>query len=128
MALKKREAKPESNSKPSLTIPARTRSPIEAFRMLNAGQDIDVVAGYYDKDGTLPKDFHLMDKIEKLSLLSDLRQRKIQAKAEYDQIINHFNQQKQIQDEQAKQNNQITQDPGPGGQVPQPGPTTGPSK
>lgn len=67
-------AKPEKNNGEKLTIPARTRSPLEAFKMFEAGQNIDLVAGYYEQEGYLEPDFYMMDKIGKLKELNKYRE------------------------------------------------------
>jgi len=71
--MRKGTATPERNNKPSLTIPCRTRSPIEAFQMLRQGQPIDIMAGYYDDKDILDKDFWMMDKVAKLHHLAELK-------------------------------------------------------
>lgn len=63
----------EFNGKPSLTIPVKTRTPLEAFQMLRQGHPIDTMAGYYDKEGLIEDDFWMMDKTAKLHKLAELR-------------------------------------------------------
>lgn len=81
----KRFATPEKNNGKKLTIPARTRSPLEAFKMFEMGQPIDQVAGYYEAEGYLEPDFHMMDKIQKLQALNDYRELMEKNKKAYDE-------------------------------------------
>lgn len=74
--MRKGNAKPEQNNGQKLTIPARTRSPLEAFKMFEAGQNIDLVAGYYEKEGYVEPDFYMMDHIGKLKELNKYREMK----------------------------------------------------
>lgn len=83
-------ATPEKNSGKKLTIPVKTRSPIEAFQMLRQGNPIDRIAGYYEKEGMLSKDFHFMDKIEKLHMLSDVKAMRDRTKDEILRLDNEF--------------------------------------
>lgn len=72
--MKKSVVTPEYNSGKKLTIPVKTRTPLEALKMLRAGQPVDVAAGYFDKKGELTPDFYMMDKVDKLHHLAYLRQ------------------------------------------------------
>lgn len=67
-------AKPEVNNGKKLTLPARTMSPIEAFRALRQGQPIDQIGQLYHVSGHIDKDFFMMDKTEKLHKLQELRE------------------------------------------------------
>lgn len=64
---------PEKNNGKRLTIPARVRTPLEAFRMFEQGQNIDLVAGYYESQGYSDPDFYMMDRISKLETLNHFR-------------------------------------------------------
>lgn len=69
-------AKPEVNSGKKLTLPARTMSPVEAYKALRQGQAIDQIGQMYHVSGHVDKDFFLMDKTEKLHKLQELRERR----------------------------------------------------
>jgi len=73
-------AKPEFNSGKKLTQIVQTRTPIEALKMLRAGQPIDIMLGYFVDRGEATKDVFMMDRLEKLHLLEELKenQRQIQ--------------------------------------------------
>jgi len=86
--MRKGTAKPEKNNGQKLTIPSRTRSPLEAFQMLEVGQNVDLVAGYYEKEGYLDPDFYMMDKIGKLKELNRYRE----LKAEHEKELKQFQQ------------------------------------
>lgn len=91
--MRKGIASPEKNSGVKLTIPCRTRTPLEAFQMLRQGQPIDVMAGYYEKEGMIEKDFFLMDKLEKFHKVAELKMREKVAKQEIDAIQRQYNEQ-----------------------------------
>jgi len=76
--MRRKQATPEVNLHKSLTIPVRTRTPIEAFKMLRAGQPVDQALAYYTDQNGADKDLFLMDKVEKLHAI-----RKYKAEAEY---------------------------------------------
>lgn len=65
---------PEKNTGKSLTIPVKTRTPLEAFQMLRAGQPVDQIGQIYHDGGRLEKDFFMLDKVEKLHRLAELRE------------------------------------------------------
>jgi len=73
-------AKPEFNSGKKLTQIVQTRTPIQALQMLRAGQPIDIMLGYFVDRGEATKDVFMMDRLEKLHLLEELKenQRQIQ--------------------------------------------------
>lgn len=75
-------ATPEKNKGPKLTIPVKTRTPLEAYKMLLAGQPIDQIGQMYHIDGKVDKDFFMMDKTEKLRKLAELRQERDAAKGD----------------------------------------------
>lgn len=106
--MKRGIATPERNTLPSLTIPVRTRSPIEAFKMLRQGQPIDQAVGYYEDHGIeVEKDFFLMDKVEKLHKLAEYRDRMARHKSDYEDTVawatEYKNNLKQKEDEQKEQ-------------------------
>lgn len=76
--MRRKQATPEVNMHKSLTIPVRTRTPLEAFKMLRAGQPVDQALAYYTDQNSADKDLFLMDKVEKLHAI-----RKYKAEAEY---------------------------------------------
>jgi len=101
--MRKGIASPEKNSGIKLALPVRTRTPLEAFQMLRQGQPIDIMAGYYEKEGMIEKDFYMMDKIEKLHKIAELKQRELVAKQDALAIQQEFNvQQQQLIDDEAK--------------------------
>jgi len=117
--MRKGIATPEKNSGLKLTIPCRTRTPLEAFQMLRQGQPIDIMAGYYEREGMIEKDFYMMDKLEKFHKIAELKLREKVAKEENAAIMQHYNELKQQTNDKA---NQATQTPtagpaGPGGTV-----------
>ncbi|WNK13958.1 MAG: hypothetical protein [Microvirus sp.] len=87
-------ATPEKNNGKKLTIPVKTRTPLEAFKMLAAGQPVDVAAGVYDDQGILPGSFYMMDTTAKLHALANIRQERDYYKNEISNLS------KQYQDEQ----------------------------
>lgn len=111
--MKKGIAKSEANSGISLTIPVRTRTPLEAFELLRQGQPVDRVAGYYAEQGMDITNFFLLDKVEKLHKIAEFKQNEALLRAEIDSaIINHQNQIK------VNEENQITtKQQAPGGAV-----------
>lgn len=66
---------PEKNNSPKLTIPVKTRTPLEAFKMLQAGQPVDQIGQMYHLQHKVDKDFFMMDKTEKLRKIAELRSR-----------------------------------------------------
>jgi len=89
--MRKGIATPEKNSGLKLTIPCRTRTPIEAFQMLRQGQPIDIMAGYYEREGMIEKDFYMMDKLEKFHKIAELKMREKVAKEENAAIQRQYN-------------------------------------
>lgn len=80
-------AKPEKNSGKKLTQIIKTRTPLEALKMLRAGQPIDQMLGYYVDRGEAMPDVYRMDKLEKLHLLEELREQSRQAQEDIKQKI-----------------------------------------
>jgi len=120
--MRKGTVSPERNSGNKLTIPVKTRSPLEAFKMLRQGQPIDRIAGYYEKEGMITKDFHFMDRIEKLHMLADCRalmdRSKTEIEAAYSDYVNN-------QNKLYEQNNQVTEKGQPSGPVSKQGDSKG---
>lgn len=81
--MRKGIAKAEVNMHKSLTIPVRTRSPLEAFQMLRAGQPVDQALAYYVDQNGEEKDLFLMDKVEKLHAISKFKAMAEDAKMVY---------------------------------------------
>lgn len=79
-------ATPEMHTNPSLTMVVRTRSPMEAYEMLRAGQPIDQAVGYYIETGQLDKDLFMMDHVEKLHALAKFRELKAHAQQDYNDL------------------------------------------
>jgi len=86
-------ASPEKNNGQKLTIPVKTRSPLEAFKMLRAGQPVDQLGNYYHDQGLVGKDFFLLDKVEKLHKIAELKEREADLKADYDSQLAVYNEQ-----------------------------------
>jgi len=117
--MRKGIATPEKNNGPKLTIPVRTRTPLEAFQMLRQGQPIDIMAGYYEREGMIEKDFFMMDKLEKHHKIAELKQREYVAKQEALAIQQEYNDQQQILKNEAdkKSSGEVAKaapQPGPG--------------
>lgn len=93
------KATAEKNRNPSLTLPVKTRDVMEAYQMLLQGQAIDVMAGYYDEQELLDKDFWMMDKVAKLHHLSDLRQLEKNLGIQQQELETVINQQTIIENE-----------------------------
>lgn len=113
-------ATPEKNSGIKLAIPCRTRSPLEAFQMLRQGQPIDIMGGYYEKEGMIEKDFFLMDKLEKFHKIAELKMRETIAKQEIDAIQRQYNEQQTYIKNEAEKSKADSQ----AAATPQAGPTT----
>jgi len=121
-------AKSEKNNGPKLTIPVRTRSPIEAFKMLRAGQPIDLAAGYYDEAGLVEPDFYFMDKLAKLHKLAEYKETMSRKKSDYDNLMveyknNQINEENAKKAEQQKNNNGGVPEPGESRRPPEVGST-----
>lgn len=69
--MRKGTATPETNKGLKITMPVKTRTPLEAFQMLRQGHPIDVMAGYYSDH--IQDDFWMMDKTAKLHALAHLK-------------------------------------------------------
>jgi len=98
-----RSARPEINNGPHLTIPVKTRTPLEAFELLKQGNPVDVMGGYYQEEGYAGDDFFMLDKTAKLHKLAEFRQLEEQCKADIlaaNAVISNHNQ--SIKDEQRK--------------------------
>jgi len=108
-------ATPERNLGRSLTIPVKTRTPIEAFRMLQAGQPVDQALAYYVDQNGEEKDLFMMDRIEKLHAIAKFKAQAAAAKAAYEadyaEYVAQQNEQKAAQEAEAeKQRQQIISD------------------
>lgn len=105
--MRKGIATPETNLKKSLTIPVKTRSPLEAFQMLRAGQPVDQALAYYVDQNGEDKDLFLMDKVEKLHAISRFKTMAENAKMVYQSDLAEYNNQqaevKKAAEEAAKQ-------------------------
>jgi len=104
------EVRSHRTSSPSLTIPVKTRTPLEAFQMLRQGQPIDIMAGYYNED--IKDDFWMMDKTAKLHALAELKAGNIQREKDIlfqQQEIEIANQIIQKNAEESQQNSQASQ-------------------
>lgn len=100
----------EKNTGRKLTIPVKTRSPIEAFQMLRQGQPIDTMAAYYDDQ--VGDDFWMMDKTAKLHKLAELKEREgyfRQSIIDQQAAIEKINQIAIQNAKESQQNNQTTE-------------------
>lgn len=86
--MKSRTGNPDKNSGMKLVIPVKTRSPMEAMKMLRAGQPIDQAAGYYSRSGVLEKDFYMMDNIDKLHALAGYRELVLKHQSDVERLTN----------------------------------------
>jgi len=77
-----RQPQPEINRGPRLTIPVKTRTPLEAFQLLKQGNPVDVMGGYFQSEGYLGDDFFMLDKTAKLHKLAELRELEAACKAD----------------------------------------------
>jgi len=89
--MRKGIATPEKNLAKSLTIPVKTRSPIEAFRMLQAGRPVDVMLAYYQDQNGADQDLFMMDKVEKLHAIRRYKEMAETAKNAYEADLAQYN-------------------------------------
>jgi len=70
-------ARPEPNSGEKLVLFVRTRSPLEAYKMLMAGQPVDQTIGWYQSQtgDTEVQDVFMMDLPQKLRYINELKER-----------------------------------------------------
>jgi len=93
-------AKGSPTPKTKITQIIQTRTPMEAWKMLRAGQPIDQMLGYYVDRGEAEKDVYMMDKLDKLHLLTELKERSKMLKDEIQtKVSDHNANLKQIEDE-----------------------------
>lgn len=100
--MRKGIAKAEVNMHKSLTIPVRTRSPLEAFQMLRAGQPVDQALAYYVDQNGEEKDLFLMDKVEKLHAIAEFKSRADYAKKVFESDLEEYNRQDMLQKQKAE--------------------------
>lgn len=93
--MRKGIAKAEVNNKQSLTIPVRTRTPLEAFQMLRAGQPVDQALAYYIDQNGADKDLFLMDKVEKLQAIADYKSRADYARKVFESDYDEYKKQQE---------------------------------
>jgi len=97
-------AKPEPNNGKKLTRLVQTRSPIDALKMLRAGQPIDLMLGWYVERGEADDDVFKMDRLDKLHKLEELKSRSQALKQEItDSIQLHNLKQQQYEQNKATQ-------------------------
>lgn len=104
--MRKGIAKGEVNNKGSLTIPVRTRTPLEAFQMLRAGQPVDQALAYYIDQNEADKDLFMMDKVEKLHAIAEYRNRAEYARKVFDDDLIKY---KLMQDEEKAKEDALAQ-------------------
>lgn len=114
--MRKGIATPERNGKPSLTIPVKTRNPLEAFNMLRAGHPIDVTAGYYEEQGLISNDFYMLDTVGKLHALAKIRENETFIRLDIQNQIHNI---KQQHDEKVKFESSQKSAQNIGGKVPE---------
>jgi len=100
------QAKPEPNNGKKITQLVQTRSPIDALKMLRAGQPIDIMLGYYVERGEADEDVFKMDRLEKLHKLEELKSRKDIFEKE---IADKINIQSQFKQQQQNEQSEATQ-------------------
>ena len=84
-------ARPEPNNGKKLAQLVATRSPIDALKMLRAGQPIDVMLGWYVETGQAEADVFQMDRLDKLHKLEELKSRSEALKREITDAIQLHN-------------------------------------
>jgi len=89
------EAKSEPNNGQKMVMVIKTRSPMEAYHMLKAGLPIDQAIGYYMKEGMIEKDAWMLDTVEKLHLLAEVRERKAHLQSDIEEITREVEQNRQ---------------------------------
>lgn len=112
--MKKGKATPEPERGPKLTMVVKTRTPLEAFKILRMGQPVDQALGFYTQEYQ-GKDLHLMDDIEKLHLLAYYRGVVNDKNEEYQKQLTILN---NLKNEQASQSSEPPRPEGVGGSVP----------
>jgi len=90
--MKKGIARPEINNGKKLVAFVRTRSPLEAYQLLRAGQPIDQTIGWYQQQTNEVQDVSMMDTLAKLHYLSDLRDRVAIQRSDVEQMTQEVNQ------------------------------------
>jgi len=98
------EAKSEPNNGQKMVIVVKTRSPMEAYHMLKAGLPIDQAIGYYMKEGMIDKDAWMMDTVEKLHLLAEVRERKAHLRSDIEEMTMQAEEMRQQQNVTNKTN------------------------
>lgn len=103
--MKRGTARAQFNDGIQLTIPVKTRTPLEAFAMLQVGQPIDQAIGYYVPKDVIEKDFFFLDTVEKLHKLAEYRQRVADNESEIEAVVATYkaNQKQQLDEQQAQQ-------------------------
>lgn len=98
----------EKNNSPKLTIPVKTRTPLEAYQMLLAGQPVDQIGQMYHVQDKVDKDFFMMDKTEKLRKIAELRAQSDTSKTDIEYYTKLYNESllKQKLNEQTESNPQ----------------------
>lgn len=94
--MRKGIAKPEKNKGEKLVLPVRTMNVLEAHQALSMGHQVDVMAGYYEKEGVLQPDFYMMDRIGKLHALAGYREKLKESRQKYESQV------KEIDEEERK--------------------------
>jgi len=106
--MKKGIARPEYNSGEKLAIVVRTRTPIEAYRMLKAGMPVDQAVGWYQSQNLNGEvqDISMMDTPQKLRYILDLKSQIAIQKTDLELMTHEVNQlknNKKIEDEKRSQ-------------------------
>jgi len=92
--MKKGVATPERNSGEKLVLVVRTRTPLEAYNMLKAGQPVDQAIGWYQQqtEDVNPQDLFMMDTPQKLRYINELKERVAIQKSDVESITNEVKQ------------------------------------
>jgi len=104
---KKGIAKPEPNSGEKLVLVVRTRSPLEAYKMLLAGQPVDQTIGWYQSQtgDSDVQDVFMMDIPQKLRYINELKERVAIQRSDIEaltQEVNSISNHKQQQNERSE--------------------------
>jgi len=112
--MKKGIAKSEARKGHSLTIPYKIPTLLDNYRAHKAGKPIDVMAGFYGKEGMdINPEFFMLDALDKQHKIAEFRANMAQLKEEEARLKN------QLKLHYDKEKDKAGTDPA--GQIPQPG-------
>lgn len=107
--MKRGIAKAERNGSPSLTLPIKTRTPLEAFNLLRQGHPIDQAIGYYDGKDMVTDEIWMLDKVAKLHKLAEFRGREAMLSASIKEQESYINSLKQLEENERQRKQQSDQ-------------------